>query len=211
MKVVVVANDDLKAELLQQGVKESLHIEWSTDINSIDKTDATVCIDLLFTLNPAERIEILKRFRGQPVIVNDVTGTTENLPVTFVRINGWPTLLKRPVVEAATAGGEKIKNDTTEIFSSLNKRIEWTADVPGFITARIISMIINEAYFALEQQVSSPEEIDIAMKMGTNYPYGPFEWCHLIGKKNVYSLLKELYKIDARYEPCNLLKQQTTF
>ena len=48
-------------------------------------------------------------------------------------------------------------------------------DIPGFISARVVSMIINEAYFALEEEVSSKEEIDTAMKLGTNYPYGPFD------------------------------------
>ena len=52
---------------------------------------------------------------------------------------------------------------------------------PGFITARVIAMIINEAFFALQENVSSKEEIDTAMRLGTNYPYGPFEWTKLIG------------------------------
>ena len=71
-------------------------------------------------------------------------------------------------------------------------------------------MIVNEAYFALEQQVSSKEEIDIAMKTGTNYPYGPFEWGKLIGIKNIYALLMELSRLDKRYQPSDPLKQETT-
>ena len=42
-------------------------------------------------------------------------------------------------------------------------------------------MIINEAYFTWEAGTSTKEEIDIAMKLGTGYPYGPFEWGEKIG------------------------------
>jgi 3-hydroxybutyryl-CoA dehydrogenase len=83
-------------------------------------------------------------------------------------------------------------------------------DIPGFVTARVISAIINEAYFALEEKVSSREEIDIAMKTGTNYPYGPFEWADKIGLKNVYALLDVLSRDEAGYTPASLLKESAS-
>lgn len=46
----------------------------------------------------------------------------------------------------------------------------------GFIFPRTIVQIINEAFFALEDEVASKEDIDRAMKFGVNYPKGPFEW-----------------------------------
>lgn len=68
-------------------------------------------------------------------------------------------------------------------------------------------MIINEAYFTLGESVSSENEIDIAMKLGTNYPYGPFEWARLIGLRNIHSLLEKLTQEDIRYLPApRLLK-----
>ena len=79
------------------------------------------------------------------------------------------------------------------------------ADEPGFISARVIAMIINEAYFALGDDISSKTEIDIAMKLGTNYPYGPFEWAELIGEENILSLLQKLAETDTRYQPAALL------
>jgi 3-hydroxybutyryl-CoA dehydrogenase len=77
--------------------------------------------------------------------------------------------------------------------------MEWVPDVPGFITARVIAMIVNEAWFALEEGISTKEDIDIAMRLGTNYPYGPFEWGNQIGLENVYALLGKLSKISKRY------------
>jgi len=78
-------------------------------------------------------------------------------------------------------------------------------DEPGLISARIIAMIINEAYFANAENVSTEKEIDTAMKLGTNYPYGPFEWADKIGVKNIYVLLEKLSINDPRYHPSALL------
>ena len=66
-------------------------------------------------------------------------------------------------------------------------------------------MIINEAFFALEDNVSSKAEIDTAMKLGTNYPFGPFEWAAVMGLENILALLQKLYTTDSRYKPSQLL------
>ena len=108
----------------------------------------------------------------------------------------------------ATAPNEEIKLIGEKILGSFNKKIEWLEDTPGFISARVIAMIINEAYYALEEAVSTKEEIDTAMKLGTSYPFGPFEWAEKIGLKNVYELLLALAITNARYLPAPLLKKE---
>ena len=128
------------------------------------------------------------------------------MPADFIRINGWKSFLQRPLVEA---GLTNLNKETAEnIFACFNKKVEWVPSVPGFITARVISMIINEAYFTLDEKVSTKDEIDTAMKLGTNYPYGPFEWGSVIGLKNVYELLTTLAKTNSRYTPSDLLKKE---
>jgi 3-hydroxybutyryl-CoA dehydrogenase len=124
----------------------------------------------------------------------------------YVRINGWTTFLQRKVIEA-TASEETLKKDAEQLFELLGRKIEWVPDVVGLITPRIISSLINEAFFSLEEKVSTAGEIDIAMKSGTNYPHGPFEWAEKIGLLNVYTLLNELSKQQLRYRPCALLKK----
>ena len=71
-------------------------------------------------------------------------------------------------------------------MQALGRQYQLVPDVPGMIAARTVSMIINEAYYTLEEEISSAEEIDIAMKLGTNYPYGPFEWARQIGIEKYY-------------------------
>jgi len=209
MKIVVVTDDNLKKELFAQGLNESAKIEWSHDIENISK-NATACVDLLFDTDREKRKELLIKIAADTVIVNDVTGLTENLPANFIRINGWPTFLKRGITEAS-CNNEAVKEKAEKVFSFFNKKIEWVPDIHGFITPRVICTIINEAYFSLEDNVSSREEIDTAMKLGTNYPYGPFEWSRLIGIQNVYSLLSILSKANTRYAVCDLLKKELVF
>jgi 3-hydroxybutyryl-CoA dehydrogenase len=68
-------------------------------------------------------------------------------------------------------------------------------------------MIINEAYLSLEEGVSSKEEMNTAMRLGTNYPYGPFEWAEKIGPENIARLLTALSRQQPRYTPASLLLQ----
>src|ERR1700710_2457559 len=63
-------------------------------------------------------------------------------------------------------------------MAHLNGLIELGSDL------RVVAMIINEAYYALDAGVSSKESIDLAMKLGTGYPYGPFEWADRIGLRS---------------------------
>ncbi|MBL0145641.1 MAG: hypothetical protein IPP48_07655 [Chitinophagaceae bacterium] len=60
----------------------------------------------------------------------------------------------------------------------------------------------------MQDDVSTKNEIDIAMKLGTNYPYGPFEWADKIGKQNIYTLLKNLSKTESRYTPSAQLQNE---
>jgi len=205
MKIAVAATRELEEELLQQALTTDIDIEWVDDLRSLSAADAI--IDLLYDTNPMERRVLLEKW-GAMIIIDDVPGFHDK-PGHFIRINGWPSFLKRPVIEAV-CNDDTLKSQAEKIFSLLNKGTEWVPDNPGFITSRIVSMIINEAYFALEENVSTREEIDIAMKTGTNYPYGPFEWADMIGIKNIYGLLAELGKTGRRYLPAALLEKEAT-
>lgn len=200
---MVITNDALKAELLQQGMPDDVQVEWQHEIAPVVGADAYV--DLLF-IQSEERINKLTALQPSVIIINCVEVTLSELPAGFIRLNGWNSFLKRPVAEMAGNGENKIIAE--KIISCFNKTTEWVADVPGFITARVISTIINEAYFTLAEKVSTKDEIDTAMKLGTNYPFGPFEWSEKIGLKNIYGLLMLLSKTNSRYTPSDLLQKE---
>jgi 3-hydroxybutyryl-CoA dehydrogenase len=67
-----------------------------------------------------------------------------------------------------------------------------TGDSPGLIVARTLAMLINEAADAVQQSVCSPEAADTAMKLGVNYPAGPFEWLAQMGAPYVIGILDRL-------------------
>jgi 3-hydroxybutyryl-CoA dehydrogenase len=126
-----------------------------------------------------------------------VEATLTETDPAFVRINGWPTFLKSPILEASSKHANT--QEVEKVFSFFNKKLEWVPDDVGFVTPRVVSTIINEAFIALKEGVSTKQEIDIAMKLGTNYPYGPFEWAEKIGVKRIGSLLNKLSHQHKRY------------
>lgn len=97
----------------------------------------------------------------------------------------------------------------TTFIRSLNKHGVLHQDLKlGFHYPRTIAMIINEAYFALDEKLATAEAIDLAMKNGVNYPLGPIEWGQKIGLIHVAELLHELFEIteDPRYRLSKQLK-----
>jgi 3-hydroxybutyryl-CoA dehydrogenase len=76
------------------------------------------------------------------------------------------------------------------------------------IAARILATIVNEAASAVEDGVATPEAIDVAMRLGTNYPSGPLEWGERIGLSHVVHTLEALHALvpDGRYRVVPLLR-----
>ena len=195
--IVVAASDSQWNELT--GLRSN--IEWqradsAADFDQYKNAEAFFCL---------KEHEIAADFNAltKPVIINSVIQPLAGLalPSNVYRINGWATFLNRPVWEIAGSENEAIET----LFKAFNIKINFVKDEPGFISARVIAMIINEAFFALEDNVSSKAEIDTAMKLGTNYPFGPFEWAAVIGLENILALLQQLYSTDTRYKPSQLL------
>jgi 3-hydroxybutyryl-CoA dehydrogenase len=197
MKIVVAATDEQWNELTNSRPETG----WQR-VSDCKDFITTTGADALFSLKSQS---ILPGFAslGKPVFINSVTQTLVDLnaPRNILRINGWPGFLRRPTWEIAGEINENIKSGLEKTGIKINV----AADEPGLIAARIIAMIINEAYFALNDEVSSKKEIDTAMKLGTNYPYGPFEWAALIGKNNILELLQKLSLTDTSYQPAELL------
>lgn len=102
----------------------------------------------------------------------------------------------------------KHKEELVEFLNLFGFSIYEHSECPEFFMLnRTIAPIINEAYYALEEELATSEDMDKAMRYGVNYPMGPFEWSQLFGKDKVYLLLTELYKQtkQERYIPCSLL------
>jgi 3-hydroxybutyryl-CoA dehydrogenase len=132
-----------------------------------------------------------------------------NSKASFFGFCGLPSFLNREILEATVLNKES-HAFLEKICEQLNTKYKIVEDRVGMVTPRIICMIINEAYFAIEENVASRADIDMAMKLGTNYPFGPFEWCEKIGIRNVFELLNAVYNDtkDERYRICSLLREE---
>ena len=176
--------------------------------------DADLFIDLDFEghdgSGPGDaRIAALSDWLPAPVMVNAVVATLADIGRPFIRINGWPGFLDRDIHELV-ANDMNVAGQIGELYAGLGHSCRLAPDIPGMITARILAAMINEAWYTWEAGVSTKEEIDTAMKLGTNYPYGPFEWGRRIGLARIVSLLNALSVTDARYKPANRLQQAVT-
>lgn len=198
MQVFICCNEAQKQEILSKQTNASVQLTFVNKLTPQNITEGDVVFDLLFDEFANETINYSK-----PTFVNAVVKTCKELPNNCIRINAWTGFLEREVVEVATNLHE---NFVESVMNALNWKFQLVADEPGMISARVIAMIVNEAFFALEDNVSTKEEIDIAMKLGTNYPFGPFEWSERIGLKQINELLEKLALHDKRYQPSFLLK-----
>jgi 3-hydroxybutyryl-CoA dehydrogenase len=194
MILAVLANDLQKNEIATSTFFTKHEVIFSENNSLWSHHAADAYVDLEF-VSSKEKIEQLEKLLPKPVLVNSVTETLSEIHPDFIRINGWPGFLKGNLVEAA-ANKEKQEN-AIKLFGD---QMVFVKDSPGFVSARVVSMIINEAYFTWEAGTSSKEEIDIAMKLGTGYPYGPFEWSEMIGLNRVAALLKKLSLNNTVYE-----------
>ena len=84
-------------------------------------------------------------------------------------------------------------------------------DAPGLVVARTLAVIANEAWSTVLHGVAAPDDVDTAMRLGTNYPVGPFEWCRRWGLAEVLELLDELWSTyhDTRYRASRNLREAT--
>ena len=85
-------------------------------------------------------------------------------------------------------------------------------DRTGLIFPRIVSMIINEAAQVYSEKIATKEDIDTAMKLGTNYPLGPLEWADKLGIDLVFEILSSLQKYygEDRYRPHPVLREMVS-
>ncbi|GAB4579512.1 MAG: hypothetical protein Fur0022_22500 [Anaerolineales bacterium] len=104
---------------------------------------------------------------------------------------------------------DHVREAAEEFVRSLGRIPLWIEDSPGLILPRMICMLINEAAFAVLEGVADAETIDLAMRLGVNYPRGLVEWGRELGFSRVIAVLEHLRAEygEERYRVCRLLRQ----
>ncbi|TDA68271.1 MAG: 3-hydroxybutyryl-CoA dehydrogenase [Clostridia bacterium] len=96
---------------------------------------------------------------------------------------------------------------TVDLAKAMGKTPVTLNEFPGFIVTRILAPMINEAFYALMEGVATAEDIDTAMKLGTNFPMGPLQLADFMGLDTTLAAIRTLNRefADSKYRPCPLL------
>lgn len=216
MHIVVISGPEMAAEFRQKFTDEVESVSY-TFLRSHNLLDEQLKpSDIVFDFLLHEQPERLSLYAPEQVVFcNAVTVQLAALlhhaefeqPCTLIGFNGLPSLFNRPVLEVSllhATDEEKVK----KVCDALATEYLIVDDRVGLVTPRMICMIINEAFYTLQENTASIADIDLGMKLGTNYPKGPFEWANQIGIANVYNVLQAVYEDtkEERYKICPLLK-----
>jgi 3-hydroxybutyryl-CoA dehydrogenase len=211
-----------------------IHISWNekprqkpkfqTDrikITNIIPANTSVVIELtnIDTIAKKKNIERFDKALAEtaPILSSSitVTATEQSSWISgkhrLVGIAALPTFIQKPLIEIAPTiySPKETLEVTKRFFNSIGKEIEIVQDRIGMVLPRTLCRIINEAAFAITEDIATPQDIDTALKLGVNFPFGPFEWAEQIGLKQVYAVLTALHTDlqEERYRVNPLLKQ----
>jgi len=182
-----------EADLVIEAVPERLEIKRMV-FETLDRHAPAECVFATntSTMSPTEIASFTKR------------------PERVMAMHFFNPVHRMPLVELAR--GLETSDETVMICETvaqqMGKETVVIQEFPGFVTSRISALVGNEAFYMLQEGLGTPEEIDKAIKLGLNYPMGPFELGDLVGLDTRLNNLKYLHeKLGEKYRPAPLLEQ----
>ncbi len=143
-----------------------------------------------------------------PIVEIAVSTSKADKIVGMHFFNPAPVMKLVEIIKTLTTSDETVQF-AYDFALALGKEPVKTKDSPGFIVNRILVPMLNEAVFAYQDGVGTPEDIDKAMKLGTNQPIGPLALVDLIGLDITLDVMDTFYREfqDSKFRAAPLLRQ----
>jgi 3-hydroxybutyryl-CoA dehydrogenase len=205
-------SEDEKAAILGR-IKPSVSLE--------DAADCDLIIEAIVE-NFAIKEKVFKELDAIAPPHAILASNTSSLPITQIaavtkrpdKVIGMHFMNPVPVMKMVEiirglATTDEVYKIVEDASIKMGKVPVWCKDVPGFVSNRVLQVMINEALWELYEGVAPAENIDNIMKLGMNHPMGPCELADLIGLDTILSILNVMYEGygDPKYRPSPLLKQ----
>ena len=210
-----------KEKIKQEDMSKALtRLHTSIDMRNAAK-DADYVIEAVF-----ERAEVKLPIFGQleeicpkeTILASNTSGIPVSLLASATRrpdkvigthfMNPVPLMKGVEIVKTLLTSEQTLKV-SLDFVKSLGKETVVVKDSPGFVTNRIITLVMNEAAKLLEENLASVEDIDKIEKLSHNWPMGPFELADMVGIDVLVDLLEGVYQQTGweRYKPAPILKR----
>lgn len=203
--ILVVGLTNVAIELREALDKAYAHVNVCENPEAIDEMplDTTTVIDAGDGVSDrgAFIADLDRLFPPETVIFADAYATDLTSPAKRLRhperVVGFGLLgsLERQsaieIVDAENTSDDALEL-AQELFEAIGKRVVLVEDRPGLFLGRTVGSIINEAVYAVQEEVASPADVDLAMRLGTNYPLGPIAWGREIGGDRIVRILQRL-------------------
>ena len=209
-----VEKGKITEEVKQQTVDR---IQTSTDLGSLESADFVVEAvsenlelknSLFRDLSKITRPEVILATNTSSISITKIAAATDR-PENVIGMhfmNPVPIMKLVEIIPGLATSNETLET-TLELAKNMGKTTAQSNDQPGFIANRLLMPYINEAVFALQENLGTRDDIDTTMKLGCNMPMGPLTLADFIGLDTCLAIMEVLHTQlgDSKYRPSPLL------